>query len=321
MRRRAFIAGLGSAAVWPLAAPGQQRVAPVIGWLSLTPQSISEPFRQGMKDMGFDEGRNFSVEYRYGPRQRQQALAAELVLRRVAVIVANTGDSALGAKAATQTIPVVFGMGGDPVEYGLVASFNRPGGNLTGVAVQSAEIVGKRLDLLHKLVPAAKTIAMLEGPADGPYIQAETRDIEAAGRALGVRVLVLHVTSAEIVPAFAALVGQRADAILVGAVVGLNTPAARNQIIALAARDAIPTMFFSKDAVADGGLASYGSVTDELRRIVGVYTGRILKGEKPSDLPVVQPTKFEFAINLRTARTLGIEIPPLVLAIADTVIE
>jgi putative tryptophan/tyrosine transport system substrate-binding protein len=320
MRRRDFIAGLG-AAVWPLPAGAQQRGIPRVGWLGDVRRSaLPDAFRQGMAELGFVEGRDFSVEYRLGERAQYPALAADLVRLRAAVIVAVTSPAALAAKAATRTIPVVFLMGGDPVEDGVVASFNSPGSNLTGVALQAAEVAGKRLEMLHKLVPAAQTIAMLTGPPGVAYVEAEKRELEAAARALGVRLVVVRASTAnDIAPAFATLVEQQAGALLIWPSGVLN--AAPDQIIALAARHAIPAMFFYSYAVSDGGFASYGPDVNELWHWAGAYTGRILKGEKPADLPVTRPTKFELVINMKTAKALGLTIPETLLATADRVIE
>jgi putative tryptophan/tyrosine transport system substrate-binding protein len=243
MRRREFIAGLGGAVVWPLAARAQQPAPPIIGWLAQVPgNAMPDPFRQGLAEMGFAEGHNVSVEYRSGSPQQLTALAADLVLQRPAVIVAGTGTAALEAKSATQTIPIVFLVGNDPVELGLVLSLNRPRSNLTGITVFSDEIAPKRLELLHKLVPGAKSIALLTGGSGNRLGQSETRQLEAAGRALGLDVLAIaNADKDHLGPAFATLVQQRTGAVLVGSVTTLN--AARDQIIALAARHAIPTFF------------------------------------------------------------------------------
>jgi putative ABC transport system substrate-binding protein len=238
----------------------------------------------------------------------------------VAVIFAPTVASALAAKAATRTIPVVFSTPSDPVEAGLVASLNRPGGNLTGVVGLGAEVAAKRLELLHKLVPAAESIAMLVGGANGPYSQNEARKVQSAARTLGLRLLDFNATTdSEIAAAFATLVERQAGAVLVGG--GSQLRLRKDQIISLAVRYALPTMFAYGLAVREGGLSSYGSVLSENIRQAGVYTGRILKGEKPADLPVQLATRFEFVINLTTARALKVEIPPLVRALADEVIE
>jgi putative ABC transport system substrate-binding protein len=326
MRRREFIAGLGGAAAWPLAARAQQRPVPTIGWLdSESLESVREylpAFRKGLAEIGYVEGRNVIVEYRWAEHDndRLSALAADLVRRQVALIVAPTTSSALAAKAATQTIPIVFAMGSDPVALGLVASLNRPTGNLTGVAVLGAEIAPKRLALLHELVPAVASIAMLVNPANPNYVQAETKDLQSAAHVLGLRVLVLNGgTESDIAAAFATLVDRQVSALLISADTFFY--AEGHQIMSLAARYAIPTMFYDRASVAAGGLLSYGPDLRDGLRQVGVYAGRILKGEKPADLPVVQPTKFELVINLKTAKPLGLTIPETLLATADEVIQ
>jgi putative ABC transport system substrate-binding protein len=325
MKRREFIAGLGAAG-WPLVARAQQQTKPVIGWLDqrpgVPPREFIEAFRWGLAEAGFSEGRDVTVEYRtaYGHLERLPALAADLVLERVAVIFAETTESALAAKAATHDIPVVFLIGADPVELGLVASLGRPGGNLTGAAVLGAEIAAKRVELLHKLVPATESIAMLSaGPAD-QFTQAETRNAQSATRTLGLRLLLFNATTeSEIAAAFATLVERQAGAVLLSGHSQLQPMS--DQIISLAARYALPIMFYRGSAVREGGLLSYGPVSGENYRIAGAYTGRILKGEKPGDLPIIRPTKFEFVINLKTAKALGLTVPNTLLAIADEVIE
>ena len=325
MRRREFITLLGgAAAAWPLSARAQQQTKPTIGWLERPaglPRDVFEGFRRGVAEVDLLEGRDLIIEYHTtdGHAERLPGLAADLVFQRVGVIFAATTESALAAKAATQTIPVVFFIGSDPVEIGLVTSLGRPAGNLTGVTVVSAEIAAKRLELLHKLVPATELIAMLAGPADR-YTQAETRNVQSAARALGLRLLLFNVTAeSEIAAAFATLVERKAGAVLLSAHAQLQPMI--DQIISLAAQYELPTMFFYGSAAREGGLLSYGSVVSEAYRAAGAYTGRILKGEKPADLPVQQATRFEFIINLRTARALRLEIPPLLLALADEVIE
>jgi putative tryptophan/tyrosine transport system substrate-binding protein len=326
MRRREFIAGLWSVVAWPLAARAQQSATPVVGFLLTQSvdddyRNVTVPFFQGLKEAGYVEGQNVAVEYRYAVNQydRLPALAADLVRRRVAVIVALGTPSALAAKTAIQTIPVVFRVGTDPVEIGLVASFNRPGSNLTGIANVGAYIVSKRLALLHELLPAVM-IATLVNPANPNYAQAETRDLQAAAGVLGVRMLVLNgETASDIARAFATLVEQQAGALLIGS--DASFLASRDQITSLAARYAIPTMFADRASTAAGGLLSYGNDFLDVNRQVGLYAGRILKGEKPADLPVVQPTKFELVINLKTAKALGLTIPETLLATADEVIQ
>jgi putative ABC transport system substrate-binding protein len=276
-----------------------------------------------LAEIGFLEGRDVTVEYHTAKGHLEQlpSLAADLVRRRVAVILAQTSDSALAAKAATRTIPVpvVFLVGVDPVELGLVASLSRPGGNLTGSAVLVAETAAKRLELLHKLVPATELIAMLSDPANVAS-QAEVSNVQSAARTLGLRLLLSNATTeSEIAAAFATLVERQAGAVFVGG--GVPLFPRYDQIISLAARYALPTMFAYDYGAREGGLLSYGPVVSEFGRLIGAYTGRILKGEKPADLPVQLQTRFEFVINLKTARALKLEIPPLLLALADEVIE
>jgi putative ABC transport system substrate-binding protein len=272
--------------------------------------------------MGFGEGRNVAVEHRWaeGQSDRRPALAADLVRRQVAVIVADATLTARVVKDATRTIPVVFIAGGNPVEFGLVASFNRPGGNLTGVAALGSDLIPKRLELLHKLVPAAASIAILAGSADNQFTRAETRDLQSAARVLGVHVQVFNVGNTnEIAAAFAALIAQQAGAVMMGS--AFTFLEARDQIIFLAARHALPTMFYDSAPVAAGALSSYGPDFVEVYYQAGLYTGRILNGEKPADLPVLQPTKFVFALNNNTAKALGLTIPETLLATADEVIQ
>ena len=296
-----------------------------IGWLDPgQPRGEQNPyFKQGLAEMGYVEAHNLVIEYRYaeGHDDRLPALAADLVRRRVMAIVANgAAPTAIVAKAATQTIPIVFLGGGDPIELGLVASFNRAGGNVTGVHVLAADLMPKRLELLHKLVPSVELIAVFVGAAGTDFTKTETRDISAAARLLGVRLSVFNaVIPSDIATAFATLVEQRAGALLIS-----NQPffvSTQDQILSLAARHAIPTMFLRSPAVAAGGLASYGPDIAWSMHQLGLYTARILRGEKPADLPVMQPTKFEFVINFKTAKALGLTIPPGVLALADEVIE
>ena len=327
MRRREFITGIAGAAAWPVAARAQQLMKPVIGWLHPElPEAMRDvlpAFHEGLGKTGFVEGRNVAIEYRWGEGhpERLPALAAELVRQQVAVIV-TPGNilASLAAKAATPSIPVIFMIGADPVEVGLVASFSRPGGNVTGVAGLSSEVASKRLALLREMVPAATSIAMFVNPANAYYAQLETRDVPAAAQKLGVRLLILNAgTEADLAEAFKTTAAQQVGAVLIGSDVFFWT--VRDQIISLAARNAIPTMFLESKAVASGGLSSYGPDLAGEYLQVGVYAGRVLKGEKPAELPVIQPTKFELAINLQTAKSLGLKIPPTVLAIADRVIE
>jgi putative tryptophan/tyrosine transport system substrate-binding protein len=328
MRRREFIAGLGGAAAWPLVARAQQRATPVVGFLfSSTSKEIGPDiarFTAGLADIGYIEGRNVAFEYRMAEDhyERLPALANDLVRRRVAVIfTAGNVPSALAAKAATQALPIVFAIGADPVHSGLVASLARPGGNITGVTLLTGEVmILKRLALLHELVPAARTIAYLANPANPGYTEASSKEMTEAASPLGVRLLSFKSANpTEIEHAFAALTEQRSDAVVV-------TPdtlfmSQRAQIVTLAARYRVPASYFRREFVEAGGLTSYSSSPGDAYRQAGVYVGRILNGEKPGDLPVQQPTKFELAINLKVARALGLTVPPTLLALADEVIE
>jgi putative tryptophan/tyrosine transport system substrate-binding protein len=326
MKRREFIASLGGAAAWPLLARAQQQTKPTIAWLEnrsgrATPEPV-EGFRRGLAEVGFSEGRNVTVEYHNagGHYEQLPALAADLVRRRPAAIIATAGPAALAAKAATRDIPIIFVMANDPVELGLVESLNRPGGNLTGVALLSTEMAEKRLELLHKAVPAIETIALLTSQPDSPLAQVEAKYMQSAARTLGLRLLVFNLTvDTEITPVFATLVEDQAGAILVGG--GQAILAKQDQILSLAARFGLSTMVAGSLAARAGALLSYGPDLSEPWRQLGVYTGRILKGEKPADLPVIQSTKFEFVINLKTAKALGLNLPPTLLALADEVIE
>jgi len=329
MRRRDFVTLLGGAAAgWPLAARAQQTGKfPTIGWLDSgrSPTEALAAFNKGLAEAGYVVGRNVNLEYRSaeGDSDRLRPLVAELVRRQVAVIVPTTGTAAHAAKAVTQTIPIVFSMGGDPVEEGLVASLNRPGANLTGVAVQAGEIAAKRLELLHELVPQAESIAALvrsERPDSSDFSRAQSKGFQTAALALGVRLLLVNaMTESDIAGAVANAVEHHAGALLVGAEQAFADVIP--QIISLANRYSLPVMFLRRRAVEAGALASYGSDASESFRQLGVYTGRVLKGEKAGDLPVVRPTKFELAINLKTARALGITVPLALLAAADEVIE
>jgi putative tryptophan/tyrosine transport system substrate-binding protein len=321
VKRREFIAGLGGAAVWPVVAWAQQPAMPVIGWLARVPGTMERflpAFKLGLAESGYVVGRNVTIEPREG--DELPALAADLVRQRVTVIAVLGIAGAQAVKAATQSIPIVFLMGSDPVETGVVASLNRPSGNLTGVTGVGDEIAAKRFELLHKLVPAADPIAMLASLAGSELNQAETRAMQSAARVLGVRLLVLRAsTESEVAAAFANLVEQHAGALVTGS--NVFSAAACDQIISLAGRYAVPTLFYDRAQVADGGLASYGAKLDEVRRQMGIYTGRILKGEKPADLPIIRPTSFEFVINLKTAKAFGLTIPETLLATADEVIQ
>jgi putative ABC transport system substrate-binding protein len=324
MQRREFITLLGGATTWPLAARAQQRAMPVIGFLNGESADgtadLLAAFREGLNQLGFVEGQNVAIEYRWadGQNDRLPALAADLVRRRVAVIAAF-GSASLAAKAATTTIPIVFGTGADPVQIGLVASFNRPGGNVTGVATMNTELTGKRLQWLHELVPGATRFAMLQNPTS-PGSQFAIAEAQAAARTLGVELLVLNASSeSDFEPAFATLVQQKAAALYVGANTLLTNH--HQQIVALAARHRVPAIYPHHAAVAAGGLISYGSPSAENYRLAGSYTGRILKGEKPADLPVQQSTKVELHINMKTAKALGLAIPTALLVRADMVIE
>jgi putative tryptophan/tyrosine transport system substrate-binding protein len=326
MRRRQFISLLGGvAAAWPLVARAQQPAMPVIGFLSGTSPETARlrAFRQGLKDAGFIEGENVAVEYRWADDQndRLPVLATELVQRRVAVIAAIGGiPSAVAAKAATTSIPIVFLVGVDPVRLGLVASLARPGGNLTGINLLNTELAAKRLEILRELVPGAIRIAVLVDPTNAPGTDSTLRDLGAAARAMALQIQVLNAsTSLELDAAFATLVSERSDALCVGSTAFLFDR--RVQLAQLAARHAVPAIYQDRHHAEVGGLMSYGASLGDAYRHVGVYTGRILKGAKPADLPVVQSTKFELVINAPTARMLGLTVPDKLLATADEVIE
>jgi len=327
MRRRDFIRAVaGSAITWPVEARAQQRAMPVVGFLgTTTPNDFASrvaAFREGLKEVGYVEGQNVVIEYRWpeGNYDRLAMLAADLVHRRVAVIAAVGGDpSPVAAKAATSTIPIVFSIGGDPVRLGLVANLNRPGGNITGVSFLFSELGAKRLGLLHELLPKASVIGMLVNPT---FADAETyiSDTKQAALPLGLQIHAVKASTAEdFDTAFAALAEQKTDALLLANDAFFLSE--RRKLIALAARYAIPAVYFFREFVVDGGLMSYSTSLTQAYRQVGIYTGKILNGAKPADLPVVLPTKFEFAINLKTAKTLGLTFPPGLLAIADEVIE
>jgi putative ABC transport system substrate-binding protein len=325
MRRRDFLTLLGGAAAWPLAARAQQAM-PVLGLLTLTdmPAPDIAAFRQGLNETGFTEGRNVAIEYRSAEGQfdRLRALAADLVRLRVAVIAANAGlVVAQAAKAATATTPIVFNYGGDPVKDGLVASFNRPGGNITGFTFLSNVLAGKRLERLHDVLPNAAVIGVLTNPNN---TNAETDMIEtqAAARSLGLQLIILKATSErEIDVAFGTLVQQHATTLFISADAYFASPARRNQIVALALRHGLATCFTTSDQVRAGGLMSYGANVGNSFRQFGVSTGRILKGAMPAEFPVMQPSKFELVINLTTAKALGLTISKEMLLLADEVIE
>jgi putative ABC transport system substrate-binding protein len=327
MIRREFITLLGGAAAWPLAARAQQAAMPVVGLLHpSSPENYGSPmraFRQGLKDAGFVEGENVTIEYRWADNQidRLPALAAELVRRRVAVIATGGGTTpAQIAKAATMTIPIVFVAGDDPVKHGLVASLSRPGGNLTGINIFAIELESKRLELLRELVPGAVRIAVLVNPANAPGTESTVRDVEAAARAIGLQIQVFNAsTSREIDAAFATLVSERPDALFVGA--GPFWIDRRVQLAQLAARHALPAIYQDRLNAEAGGLMSYGASLTDAYRQFGTYVGRILKGAKPTELPVLQSSKFELVINAPTARMLGLNMPQALLATADEVIE
>ena len=327
LHRREFITLIGGvAAAWPLAANAQQAPGPVIGFMSGRSPAESAgavaAFRRGLAEGGYVEGRNVAIEYRWanGHYDRLPSLAAELVGRAVAVLAATGGSvSGLAAKAATTTIPIVFSSGGDAIKLGLVPSLNRPGGNVTGVNLVFGALGPKRLGLLHELIPNATTIAMLVN-LDYPSGAAEVQDMQAAARTLGMTVGVFNTPrEQDIEPAFTALSGQKPAGLLVADDSFLAGQ--RDRIVPLAARHKLPAIYYVRDFVDVGGLMSYGPDIEDAYRLVGVYTARILKGERPGDLPVLQPTKFDLVINLKTARALGIEIPPTLLARADEVIE
>jgi putative ABC transport system substrate-binding protein len=327
MKRREFnTITVGAVTMWPLVARAQQLGVSVVGFLSnISPEPIARPlaaFRRGLEDSGFVEGQNMAIEYRWahGRNDRLPELAADLVQRRVAVIVATGGGvSAVAAKAATTTIPIVFSTATDPVQLGLVTRLNRPGGNATGVFVLANSLEAKRLGLLHEIVPKSATIAMLVNP-QAPGAESQLTEAQAAARTLARQILVLRASSeGDIDAAFGTLARLPAKALLAAADPFFNTR--REQIVALAARHAVPAIYEFREFALAGGLASYGTSLVDAYRQVGIYTGKILKGENPGNLPVVQPTKFEFVINLKTAKALGLDVPLTLLATADEVIE
>jgi putative tryptophan/tyrosine transport system substrate-binding protein len=325
--RRRLLGLLGGAAAWPVAARAQQPAMPVVGFVNARSSDASvrlaDAFRKGLTETGYVEGQNVTVEYHWldGKYDGLPSLMADLVRRRVTVIATpGSNPAALAAKAASTTIPIVFGVGEDPVKLGLVASLARPGGNATGINFFPSEVQAKRLALLHELVPNAVRIAVLVNPANVSTAEATLRDVPEAARAIGLQIQVLNAsTSGEIEAAFATLVRDRADALFVGADGFFISR--RVQFATLATRHAIPMAHVTRETVEAGGLMSYGTDNVDMFHGVGAYTGRILKGAKPADLPVLQSTKFEFVINLQTARAFGIEVPPTLLARADEVIE
>jgi putative tryptophan/tyrosine transport system substrate-binding protein len=327
MRRRNFIAGLASmTGVWPLAARAQQSTMPVIGFLAGGTSAGYAPyaagFRQGLQEVGYIEGQNVAIEYRWaeGQNDRLPALADDLVGRPAAVIAAGGFQAALAAKAATTTIPIVFEGGLDPVELGLVTSIDRPGGNITGVSNFVALLVGKQIELLHETVPNSVVISVLVNPTSPNLTQSTVRDAQAAGRSLGTQINILNASTKEqIETAFASFARQRPDALLIGGDALFFSR--RLQLATLATRLGLPTLYSAREFPAAGGLMSYGADLVEAYRLTGVYAGKILKGAKPAELPVVQPAKFELVINLTTANALVLTIPSGVMAIADEVIE
>jgi putative ABC transport system substrate-binding protein len=327
LRRREFITLLGGAATWPLAARAQQPPMPLIGYLGVSSFEKSagrslHAFKRGLAESGYVEDRNVTIEYRWADDEydRLPALAVELVQRGVEVLVAAGSPAALPAKAATTVIPIVFMIGSDPVELGLVAGLNRPGGNLTGVAYLNVEVAPKRLELLHELIPTAKSIALLVNPANPVVADAQAKELQAAISTLGLNLMLVKASNPlEMEDAFATLVRERVEALQIGVdpLFGNHV----DQLVALAARHKVPTIYPWREFTAAGGLMNYGSSIPDAYRQVGVYTGQILKGAKPADLPVQRPTKLQFVLNLKAAKALGLDVPPTLLARADEVIE
>jgi putative tryptophan/tyrosine transport system substrate-binding protein len=320
--RREFISGLGGAVVWPFTARAQQGAIPMVGYLGLAPASSAAfrlaAMRDGLHDLGYSDGNNVAIETRFaaGPDQLRE-FATELTQLRAAVIVSSGNAATLAAKSATSAIPIIFAAADDPVRLGLVTSFNRPSGNITGISMISGALGAKRIELLRELVPQAALIALLTDP-NNPA-EASVRDDQTAMRAIGQRILPISATERDLETAFAALVQQGASAISVSADAAFTAP--RDQIVALAARYRIPAIYPWREYTDAGGLMSYGTDLTDAYHQVGVYAGRILKGERPADLPVIQPTKFELAINLKTAKALGLTVPQMLLVAADEVIE
>jgi putative ABC transport system substrate-binding protein len=328
VKRREFITLLGGAvAAWPPAAGAQQPAMPLIGYLGVSSFEKSagrslHAFKRGLAESGYVEDRNVTIEYRWADDEydRLPALAVELVQRGVAVLVAAGSPAALPAKAATTVIPIVFMIGSDPVELGLVAGLNRPGGNLTGVAYLNVEVAPKRLELLHELIPTAKSIALLVNPANPVVADAQAKELQAAISTLGLNLMLVKASNPlEMEDAFATLVRERVEALQIGVdpLFGNHV----DQLVTLAARHKVPTIYPWREFTAAGGLMNYGSSIPDAFRQVGVYTGQILKGAKPADLPVQRPTKLQFVLNLKAAKALGLEVPPTFLARADEVIE
>jgi putative tryptophan/tyrosine transport system substrate-binding protein len=324
--RRKFLATLGGAAAWPLTARAQQEAVPVVGVLSAEwPNLLSDrlrAFHDGLRETGYVEGRNLAIEYRWaeGQNDRLPALAAELVRRQVTVIVATSTPAVLAARTVTTTIPIVFFVAADPVQLGLVTSISRPGGNLTGVVTLNVEVAAKRLELVRELVPTATIVALLVNPTSTALAETITREVEAAARTLGLEFHVLHASSErEIDAAFTTLVQLRADALVIGADALFNSRS--EQLATLTIRHRVPTIYQFRDFVSAGGLVAYGSTVLDTYRPLGLYTGRILKGEKPAELPVQQATKVELVINMKTAKALGLTVPLPLIGRVDEVIE
>ena len=325
MRRREFIALLGGAAAWPVAVRSQQPAMPVIGFLNgqtaIGVTQLVDAFRRGLAETGYVEGQNVAIEFRWahGQSDRLPALAADLVRRRVAVLV-GTGGAHLAAKEATTTIPIVCSIGSDPVKLGMIDSLNRPGGNISGVSVFSADLEAKRLELLHELLPKGPSVGVLIDPKFQLSADIQLQEVQAAARKLGQDIRIVQAsTESELDTAIATLVEMRVSALLVTG--GPFFLRRRDRLVELTAHRALPAVYESHEFTRAGGLMSYGTTVPDVYRQIGVYAGRVLKGEKPADLPFLQPTKFDIAVNLKTARTLGLEIPTTILLRADEVIE